>query len=153
MAEVADRRRNRPAWTPLFALLVATLHATPATAGAQTYQLSQAEARQIDGKLRPSLRACLDTARSTRSIEVCNLAEINWQQAKLDLALVAFRAGLHSPAARADFDRSQAAWTEETNQTCGALGRRRGTMWAVQAQLCFLNQSVLRRIALESGRP
>lgn len=104
---------------------------------------------RIDRQLSPAYLACWRKGGAMSVIEHCNLREIEAQQAWMQSALQAARGRLASQESQAALDGAQAKWPARTAATCGALARRRGSMWAVEGQLCNLNLTVLRRLELE----
>jgi hypothetical protein len=111
---------------------------------------SSAQQAAIDRRLRPSLERCLNDARSTLAAEHCNLAEIDWQQGVLVTNIRKLEVVLATGAKRDAFEVEQAKWSEDVDRLCRTFTARHGTVWAIRGQRCNLNQTVLRRLAIES---
>ena len=92
---------------------------------------------------------CTAHAHAVRPTQHCHALEIERQRATLD-DLVKRRMTTLSPREAAGFTAAQADWERATDTKCTPPARRRGSLASQIAQACFLEETIVRIIALEA---
>lgn len=100
----------------------------------------------FEAMLTDAYKACMAKARAMRPQQECHAHEEERQDAIL--ADEFQTALLRRPGQRQRMEREQAAWKAASEARCTAIGRLPGSMHSLEAEDCFLEATIQRRIEL-----
>lgn len=138
-------------------LILLTILSLPLAAQANPSDVPAQWPRAVDARLTPQYRTCMGSGAAaqgqTLAMKRCQVAEIERQDGRLNQAYMMVMKRL-SPKRKAALRQSERAWIGKRDRICQAAAARYrgGSAAGIEAQACYLRETIARTLWLERYR-